>query len=195
MAWKIKQHVEPDGESGTYFLRTSLYMNEELTWLIYNIIREVECSFRTLKTDLDLRPIFHKKDKTTIAHLHLGLLAYWVVNTVRYQLKKNENDSHINPETVKTETGNDNETDAMSINFQWREIIRIMNTQKSVLTVSQNRYDEIIISRRCSDPNAKVEAIYRRLKYKSQPFTKRKFVVHKSEFLKMKLADLHILLL
>ena len=83
----------------------------------------------------------------------------------------------------------------MPINFQWGEIIRIMNTQKSVLTVSQNRYDEVIISRRCSDPTAKVEAIYRRLKYKFQPFTKRKIVVHKSEFQKMKLADLQIFMI
>jgi hypothetical protein len=72
-----------------------------------------------------------------------------------------------------------------------------MNTRKSVLTVSQNCYDEVILSRRCSElsrrcsePTSKVEAIYRRLKYKSQPFTKRKFVVHKSEFEKMDLADL-----
>jgi transposase len=66
-------------------------MSEELIWMIYNIIREIENSFRTLKTDLDLRPIYHKKDSSTMAHLHLGLLAYWVVNTVRYQLKKTEN--------------------------------------------------------------------------------------------------------
>ena len=193
IVWKIKQHIEPGGESGTYFLRTSLYMNEELTWMIYNIIREVECSFRTLKTDLDLRPIFHKKDKSTMAHLHLGLLAYWVVNTVRYQLKKTESDSHVNQETGNTET--DNDTDTMPINFQWKEIIRIMNTQKSVLTVSQNRYDEVIISRQCCDPTAKAEAIYRRLKYKTQPFTKRKFVVHKSEFQKIDLAELQIFLI
>ena len=31
----------------------------------------------------------------------------------------------------------------------------------------------------------KVQAIYDKLKYKSQPFTKRKFVVHKSEIQKM----------
>ena len=70
-----------------------------------------------------------------------------------------------------------------------------MNTQKSVLTVSQNRYDEVILSRRCSEPTPKVEAIYRRLKYKLQPFSKRKFVVHKSEFEKMDLADLQRLLI
>ena len=81
------------------------------------------------------------------------------------------------------------------INFSWKEIIRIMNTQKSVLTVSQNSYDEVIISRRCSDPTPKVEAIYRHLKYKPQPFAKRKFVVHKSEFIKMELAELQMFLI
>ena len=126
-----------------------------------------------------------------MAHLHLGLLAYWVVNTIRYQLKKTENHAKKQSKTVKNET----ETDTLPINFQWREIIRIMNTQKSVLTVSQNSYDEVIISRRCSDPTPKVEFIYRRLKYKPQPFAKRKFVVHKSEFIKMKLDDLQMFLI
>ncbi|MDR2384582.1 MAG: hypothetical protein LBD80_02805 [Tannerella sp.] len=65
-----------------------------------------------------------------------------------------------------------------------------MKTQKAVLTVSQNRYDEVIITCRCSDPTPKVDAIYRRLKYKPLPFTKRKFVVHKSKFEKMNLAFL-----
>jgi hypothetical protein len=57
MTWGIRKDVEPNGQSGTYFLRTSLEIGEELLWKIYNIIREIEESFRTLKTDLDLRPI------------------------------------------------------------------------------------------------------------------------------------------
>jgi hypothetical protein len=69
-----------------------------------------------------------------------------------------------------------------------------MNVQKSVLTVSQNRYEEVIVSRRCSELPLKVEALYRRLKYKPCPFTKRKFVVHKSEFKKMDVYDLQRLL-
>ena len=180
MTWKVKQDIEPNAESGTYFVRTSLPMSEEMTWMIYNIIREIEYSFRTLKTDLDLRPIYHKKDNATMAHLNLGLLAYWIVNTVRHQLKKTENKHEIAK----------NETDKTPINFSWKEIIRIMNTQKSVLTVSQNRYDQVIITRRCSEPTSGTQAIYNRLKYKSQPFTKRKFVVHKSEFEKMDAEDL-----
>jgi hypothetical protein len=70
-----------------------------------------------------------------------------------------------------------------------------MNTQKSVLTISQNRFDRVIISRRCSDPGVKDEAIYNRLHYKSKPFSKRKFVVHKSDFQKIDLIDLQKLLL
>ena len=77
-------------------------------------------------------------------------------------------------------------------NAQWKEIIRIMNTQKTVTTVSQNRYDEVIISHRCSDPTPKVDAIYRRLKYKSKPKINRKFVVHKSKFEKMNNVDIYL---
>lgn len=90
MSWTVKPDIEVNEQSGTYFLRTSLSMSENTTWTVYSIIREVESTFRTLKTDIDLRPIYHKEDESIMAHLHLGLLAYWVVNTIRYQLKKSD---------------------------------------------------------------------------------------------------------
>jgi hypothetical protein len=187
MNWKIKVPDEPNRQSGTYFLRTSLDASEKLIWMIYNIIREIEYSIRTLKTDLDLRPIYHKKDESSMAHLHLGLLAYCVVNTVRYQLKcgqakETKEVKAAEEEKVQKTQKHDNQNIPIKYNSQWKEIIRIMNTQKAVTTVSQNRYDQVIISHRCSDPTPKVEAIYSRLKYKSKPNINRKFVVHKSEF-------------
>ena len=190
MSWKIKDNVEPDEQSGIYFLRTSLGMSEELLWTTYNIIREIEYSFRTLKSDLDLRPIYHKKDDPTMAHLHLGLLAYWVVNTVRFQLKRGE--AKKTAEAQEQAEGKNSQNEPIQYNSQWKEIIRIMNTQKAVTTVSQNRYDEVIIAHRCSEPTAKVDAIYRRLEYKSKPYTKRKFVVHKSEFQKLDSFGLYL---
>ena len=60
---------------------------EELVWMVYNCIRNVESAFRCIKSDLNLRPIYHKTDEATEARLHLGLLAYWVVNTIRHKLK------------------------------------------------------------------------------------------------------------
>jgi len=76
-------------------------------------------------------------------------------------------------------------TEQTSINYCWKEIVRICNTQKAVTTTAQNNYEEVILIRRCSEPNEKVQTIYNKLNYKSQPFTKRKFVVHKSELKKM----------
>ena len=185
--WNIKENVDLNSRSGVYFLRTSLLETERVLWEGYNTIREIEDDFRTLKTDLDLRPIYHKNDDSTMAHLHLGLLAYWVVNTVRFQLKQNEAKQETDTnETLKQEKNNQETT---SINFRWKEVMRIMSTQKAVTTIAQNNYDEVIIIRRCNDPNPKVLAIYDKLKYKAQPFSKRKFVVHKSEFLKSELFD------
>ncbi|MBK8846475.1 MAG: hypothetical protein IPO27_08040 [Bacteroidetes bacterium] len=37
---------------------------------------------------LDRHPIYHKRDVSSIAHLHVGLLAYLMVKTIRHQLKK-----------------------------------------------------------------------------------------------------------
>jgi hypothetical protein len=76
------------GSLGLYFLRTTLHLEDEvMIWNIYNTIREIESSFRTLKTYLDLRLIYHKSNAGTMAQLHLGLLAYWIVNTIRCKLK------------------------------------------------------------------------------------------------------------
>jgi hypothetical protein len=156
--WAVKEGVDINARSGVYFLRTSMEAkSEENVWQFYNIIREIEATFRVLKTDLDLRPIYHKKDENTMAHLHLGLLAYWLVNTVRHQLKQE------------------------GIHSSWREIIRTMNTQKAVTTLAQNNHEEVIIIRRCSEPNQPVRKLYDALKYKYAPFVKRKSVVHKSE--------------
>ncbi len=148
-------------KEGYYLLRTTLdQKDEQVQWTIYNTIREIEATFRVLKTDLDLRPVYHKTDIAAMAHLHLGLLAYWVVNTIRYQLKQK------------------------GINNEWRDIVRIMNSQKIVTTTMNNDYDQQIIIRQCSEPTDQVSKIYTALKFKSQPFTRKKSVVPLAEIKK-----------
>ncbi len=151
IVWKQKPIEKKEGY---YLLRTTLdQKDEQVQWTIYNTIREIEATFRTLKTDLDLRPVYHKTDEASMAHLHLGLLAYWVVNTIRHQLKQK------------------------SITNEWRDIVRIMNTQKIVTTTMENEYNQQIIIRQCSEPTDQVNKIYTALKYKSQPFSRKKSVV------------------
>lgn len=164
ITWKKDQQKHDDKiESlGIYFLRTNMNVTDEVVvWNIYNTIREIENAFRTLKTDLDLRPIYHKSDKTTMAHLHLGIMAYWLVNTIRYQLKNH------------------------NINSCWSEIVRIANTQKVITTTGTNTFDKMVIVRKCSQPNEKLKAIYDILKTSYKPFKKRKSVVHKVELKKI----------
>ena len=69
MTWKLKPEVEMDASCGIYFLRTSLEDENRILRDSYNTIRDMEGVFRILKTDLDLRPVFHKKDDATMAHL------------------------------------------------------------------------------------------------------------------------------
>jgi transposase len=163
MTWK-KDDAKYDDKiesQGIYFLRTNMKVTDEVVvWDIYNTIREIENVFRTLKTDLDLRPIYHKSDKATMAHLHLGILAYWLVNTVRYQLKNN------------------------NINSCWSEIVRTGNTQKMITTTGTNTFGKTIVTRKCSQPEEKLKTIYDILQSKYKPFTKRKSVVHKPELKK-----------
>lgn len=160
---KHKTGEDTDKKAGIYFLRTSLNEQDEKSlWTIYNVIREIEYTFRVLKTDLDLRPIYHKTDEASMAHLHLGMLAYWLVATIRYQLKQN------------------------GINSDWREIVRRMNTQKCITTNIENIQEEVISIRKCTEPSDKVKQIYDLLKYRYVPFIRKKSVVLPGEFLKNK---------
>ena len=71
--WRIAVPENVDRQSGIYFLRTNVEsLDEKSTWGYYNLIREIECTNRQLKTDLNLRPIYHKKDDCSDAHLFLA---------------------------------------------------------------------------------------------------------------------------
>ena len=71
--WRIAVPENVDRQSGIYFLRTNVEsLDEKSTWDYYNLIREIECTNRQLKTDLNLRPIYHKKDDCSDAHLFLA---------------------------------------------------------------------------------------------------------------------------
>jgi hypothetical protein len=59
MTWSQNPEKEKQTSDnlGTYFIRTSMDMkNEVIVWNAYNTIREIESTFRSLKTDSDFRP-------------------------------------------------------------------------------------------------------------------------------------------
>lgn len=171
LAFEKKTAVTIDDKAGIYFLRTSLNGKEEQTlWMIYNLIREIEYTFRVLKTDLDLRPVYHKTDEASMAHLHLGLLAYWLVSTIRYQLK------------------------LQGINHGWSEIVRMMNTQKVVTTTVENQTGDTIQIRQCSEPTQEVRQICSKLKYNEIPLQRKKSVWHTVEIFKNEMSHYHTIM-
>ena len=148
---------------GTYFLRTNVKkLDEKSTWDYYNLIREIECSNRQLKTDLNLRPIYHQKDDRSDAHLFLGLLSYWIVNVIRHQMKKvNEARKAADPDPK-----------AEYPTPYWTEIVRIMSTQKAVTSEAINALGEKVEMRICSTPMEQAAEIYSMLDYRPMPFRK-----------------------
>lgn len=151
ISWKIKENKDVDACAGIYYLRTSRRdLNEQVTWEYYNIIRNIEDAFRTLKLDLDLRPIYHQKDESTQAHIFFGLLSYWIVNTIRVQLL------------------------GKGIRNDWTELTRIMTTQKAVTTCAINKLGETVKIRTCTVPQEKLQGLYDALLYKTQPYKRKK---------------------
>lgn len=149
--WRIAIPENVDKQSGIYFLRTNIdSLSEKATWDYYNLIREIECTNRQLKTDLNLRPIYHRKDERSDAHLFFGLLAYWIVNTIRYKLKQTGEKSY------------------------WTKIVQRLSTQKAITTEAVNTFGEKVAIRLCSEPTKSAADIYQRLNYKPMPFRRKK---------------------
>ena len=165
--WTVDEPEEVDVMCGKYFLRTNRdKLDETTTWDYYNLIREIECTNRQLKTDLDLRPIYHQKDDRSDAHLFFGLLAYWIVNTIRYRMKL------VNAERERT-ANKDRKPGEKRIHIRtpfWTEIVRRMSTQKAITTEAVNALGEKVRIRMCSTPRKEAADIYEMLGYKKMPF-------------------------
>ena len=60
-----------------YYLRCSKRdCSAEEIWKIYMMLTRVETGFRTLKSDLGLRPIYHQKEERCESHIFITILAY-----------------------------------------------------------------------------------------------------------------------
>jgi hypothetical protein len=102
---------------GVYCLRTTLVEEDNATlWRTYIMLTELESVFRSLKTDLGLRPVFHRIDRRVEGHLFISVLAYHFVHTLRMQLK------------------------AHGIHDSWNTLRQTMGTQQRV-TVTLKRRD------------------------------------------------------
>jgi transposase len=89
--WEIKEDRQSWREcrEGAYLLRTNLKAEtaEEL-WSKYMQLTEAEASFRALKSELSVRPLFHQLEPRVKAHVMVAFLGYALWVTLKHQLKR-----------------------------------------------------------------------------------------------------------
>ena len=82
--WQIRQDRRNwrEAREGVYLLRANLAADtaEEL-WSKYMQLTEAEASFRALKSELSVRPLYHQLEPRVKAHIMVAFLGYalWVI--------------------------------------------------------------------------------------------------------------------
>jgi transposase len=91
LLWQIKEDRKNWRESreGAYLLRTNLKAETaEQLWSKYMQLTEAEASFRALKSELSIRPLFHQLEPRVKAHVMVAFLGYALWVTLKHLLKR-----------------------------------------------------------------------------------------------------------
>jgi transposase len=131
---------------GVYCLRSNeTAWDAEKLWRTYIMLTDLEAVFRSLKSELGLRPVFHSKEERADGHLFITVLAYQFVQIIRRHLKER------------------------GIDLSWNSIRRIMASQCRV-TASFRRADgRALHVRKATRAEPEQLAIYRVLNLDSAP--------------------------
>ncbi len=133
-----QQYDDAAAGVGSYVLRTS-----HSDWNLERILRaywrltEIEATFRSLKSELGLRPIWHSKDSRISSHLFITVLAYHGVHLIRTRLK------------------------AQGINLSWQSIRTRMRSWVRITTTVRQVNGALLVNRQDVRPLAKVTMISR----------------------------------
>ncbi len=131
---------------GAYCLRSNrMDLDEKTIWRIYTTLTDVESAFRSLKSELGLRPIYHQKQERVDAHLFISILAYHLLHTIRHQLK------------------------LQNIDSSWQTIRQIFSTQVRITTTMRLENNKLLSVRRTSKATPEQVVIYKSLGMNSQP--------------------------
>lgn len=152
--WEYLKEQAEERFSGAYFLRTDrVDLSEKEIWSVYTMLTQMEDAFRTLKTDLQLRPIFHQKEKRSDAHIFITLLAYHLLHSIRTCLKE------------------------QGITMSWRQIRDRMSTHCRVTNRMHTKEGHTLFIRTCTEPEEFHKTIYDTLNIKRVPCKTKRYTV------------------
>jgi hypothetical protein len=151
VATKIIFNKNPNGKAkekrvGEYVIRTNrLELKEEEISKIHRTLTTVEDSFRSMKSELGLRPNYHKRDDTSTAHIFITVIAYHIIAGILKKLRTN------------------------GINYSWGTIRNILSTQVRVTTSFITEDKATIHIRTTTTPTLKQSGIYSKLGLLQKP--------------------------
>ncbi len=102
LAWNLDQDkYETDDELfGCYVLRTDRDdLHEVELWNLYMVLTKAEDGFRMLKSNLGIRPNFHRNENRVDAHVFITVLAYHLLHFIMFKFRSR--DDHRSWPTIK----------------------------------------------------------------------------------------------
>jgi transposase len=154
--WQIKQGHQKWRESreGAYLLRTNLQAaSAEELWSKYMQLTEAEASFRALKSELSIRPLFHQKEPRVKAHVMIAFLGYALWVTLKHLLKRR---APIEPKPSRT--GVDNAQP-----FSPMKALSLLSTLQSADIVLPTTDGREIRLRRITEPTTEQRSLLQQL--------------------------------
>ncbi len=135
-----------DTYPGVYCLRTSQADWDEATlWKTYTMLTDLEAVFRSLKSELGLRPVHHQVADRVAGHLFITVLAYHLVHAIRYRLKQGGN------------------------NGSWSSLRTLLSTQNRVTVSMKCKDGRTVHVRKSTRPEPNQQKVYSALGIKSCP--------------------------
>ena len=129
--------------SGCYVIETSHKdLEAEEIWRLYTTLVKVENSFRSLKTELGVRPIYHQSKDRTQGHLFISVLAYHLLNAIEKTLHQHED------------------------RRSWSSIRKTLSTHQRCTIIFKDEQGRIHHTRVSSTPESQHKEIYKRLEVK-----------------------------
>lgn len=144
--WSKKPHAVHKKEAGIYCLKSNRKdLDAKALWQTYTMLTDLEAAFRSLKTELGFRPVYHQKEERVDGHLFISILAYHLLHAIRYQLK------------------------SQGIHDSWDSLRKILNRQYRITSTLQLEDGRAVHLRKTSQPTGEQLKIYQALGFTSLP--------------------------
>jgi transposase len=156
LLWEIREErkVWRGLREGAYMLRTNIAGGtaEEL-WSRYMQLTEAEASFRALKSELSIRPLYHQLEPRVKAHVMVAFLGYALWVTLKHLLKRRS--------ALVAQRSNNSAPDAQP--FSAMKALALLSTLQSADIILPTTDGREIRLRRITEPTAEQKALLQQL--------------------------------